>query len=161
MDNILKMLVKNEKNLFSKALIVATEMFKDKYDKEGIPYINHLYYVSDNVNTLDEKVVGLLHDLIEDTDATYEDLEEVGFPDNIINSIKILTRDKSIPYPIYINSIINSNDMVAIKVKKIDMTHNMKRERLNKLDVIERNRLTQKYSKEFDKLENYLKERKI
>lgn len=118
MDNILKMLVKSESNLFAKALIIASEMFKDKYDKEGVPYINHLYYVSDNVNTLEEKIVGLLHDVIEDTNATYDDLIEVGFPENIVNSIRILTRNKKIPYSEYIDSVLNSNDLVAIIVNR-------------------------------------------
>ena len=161
MDEILKIRAKKEPNLLNKALIIVEELFKDKYDKEGIPYINHLYYVRDNVDTLDEKTVGLLHDIIEDTSTNCEDLLEVGFPLNIVNSIKILTRDKKISYPIYINSIINSNDMVAIRVKRIDMTHNMKRERLDRLKEQERNRLINKYSKEFDKIENYLEERKI
>ncbi len=161
MDNILKMLVKSESNLFAKALIIASEMFKDKYDKEGVPYINHLYYVSDNVNTLEEKIVGLLHDVIEDTNATYDDLIEVGFPENIVNSIRILTRNKKIPYSEYIDSVLNSNDLVAIRVKRIDMTHNMKRDRLNKVEEAERKKLIEKYSKEYYKIENYFKERKI
>lgn len=161
MDSILKLQVTKEDNLLTKSLIIVSEMFKDMYDKEGVPYINHLYYVCENVHSLNEKVVALLHDLIEDTAATLDDLREVGYPESIINSVKILTRDKTVPYSSYIDDIINSNDIVAIRVKKVDMKHNMKRERLNKLKEEEQQRLLTKYSLQYDKLENYLKVARI
>ena len=159
MDRILNTQVTNEHDLMFKANVLITELFKDSYDKEGVPYINHLYYVIDTLDTLEEKIVGALHDTVEDTDVTLDDLTAMGFPKNIVNSIRILTRDKSIPYSEYIDNIINSNDIVAIKVKKVDMSHNMNRTRLNRLDSDTRTRLITKYTPEYEKIENYLKER--
>ena len=161
MENLLRKRVKTESDLLFKAIILVNEVFKDKYDKEGIPYLNHLYYVMDSVNTYEEKIVGLMHDIIEDTDIKFEDLMEIGFPSNIIEHIRLLTHDKKIPYSMYIDNILKSGDMVAIRVKKADMCHNMNKNRLNRLDINLRNRLIQKYTPEYEKLEDYLKERKI
>lgn len=161
MDLIIKAQVIKEEDLIAKAKILVSELFRHKYDKEGIPYINHLYYVSDSVNTKEEKIVGLLHDAVEDTDVTFDDLIELGFPINIVNSIRLLTRDKSIPYDIYVDNILKSNDMIAIRVKKADMQHNMNKNRLSRLDENLRNKLIQKYTPQYEKIEKYLKERKI
>ena len=60
-------LIKKEDDLIDKSIIIVNKLFKDKKDKEGKPYINHLYYVMNSFSTYKEKVVGLMHDTIEDT----------------------------------------------------------------------------------------------
>lgn len=159
MNQIIRLQVMHEPDLLAKAVLLVNELFKDKFDKEGVAYINHLYYVRDNVQSLDEKIVGLLHDTIEDTDVTFEDLEELGFTNPIIDSLRLLTRDKIITYSEYIDNILNSGNMTAIRVKKVDMMHNMKRDRLDRLSELQRHKLINKYTPEYEKLENYLKER--
>lgn len=159
MDRVLNVQVTSEHDLMFKANVLITQLFKDSYDKEGVPYINHLYYVIDMLDTIEEKIVGALHDTVEDTDVTFEDLTAMGFPKNIVNSIRILTKDKNTPYSEYIDNILNSNDIVAIKVKKVDMSHNMNKARLNRLDNDTRNRLIAKYTSQYEKIEDYLKER--
>jgi len=152
MDILIKNQALTESNPLNKALIIVNCLFKNKCDKIGAPYVEHLYYVSNNVDTVDEKTVGLLHDVIEDTDITACDLRELGFKENVINSVKLLTRDKQIPYQTYIDNIINSNDKIALNVKIEDMKHNMKKDRMEKLSKETCEKLNKKYSEAYIKL---------
>ncbi|MCI8347396.1 MAG: GTP pyrophosphokinase [Bacilli bacterium] len=118
--------VKAMDDMFEKAKIIVTRVFQDKKDKGGNPYINHLYYVSENVETITEKIVGLLHDIIEDTEVTKDDLEEVNFSDEVVEAISIITRNKDKEnYEGYIDRIITSNNLIVLHVKKADMENNM------------------------------------
>ena len=135
-----------------RALIIVDTMFKGITDKIGEPYINHLLYVSNHLDTEDEKVVGLLHDIVEDTDTTFEELKVVGFNDNVIEALKLITKQKDENYSDYIDRIINSNNLIALKVKLKDMENNMDLNRLNKLPIEDRIRLQNKYSEQYKKL---------
>ena len=137
---------------YEKALKIVHVLFKNIKDKAGEPYIKHLLYVSDNLDTEEEKIVGLLHDLIEDTDVTYSELEEVGFSEKIINTLEILTKKNNENYSDYIDRIINSNDILALKVKQKDMENNMNKERLKRLPIDIKEKLTNKYNKEYKKI---------
>ena len=145
-------------NDYQKAIIIVFQMFTGKVDKEGAPYINHLLYVSNHVDTEEAKVVGLLHDLVEDTDATFEELEEAGFSKGVIDALKLVTRDKKYSYLEYINNILNSNNLTVLKVKISDMEHNMDPKRLAKLDEATRNRLANKYAEPYEKLKRKIGE---
>ena len=137
---------------YDRALIIVNELFKDITDKEGAPYLNHLYYVSDNLDTDLEKTVGLLHDTIEDTDITFDDLIEVNFSNEVIEALKHVTKIKGELYPDFIDRIINSNNLIALKVKIKDMKNNMDPVRLNKLDSKIKEKLENKYKPEYKKL---------
>lgn len=152
-------LIKREDDLIEKAIILVNELFKDITDKQGHPYIEHLYYVSNHLETYEEKVVGLLHDVIEDTYINEKVLLELKFPKNIVEAVSLLTRNKEISYDDYIDSIIQSNNLLAIKVKKVDMMHNMNKERLAALDENVRKKLEKKYIKNYQKINNILEKR--
>lgn len=152
-------LIKREDDLIEKAIILVNELFKDITDKQGHPYIEHLYYVSNHLETYEEKVVGLLHDVIEDTYINEKVLLELKFPKNIVDAVSLLTRNKEISYDDYIDSIIQSNNLLAIKVKKVDMMHNMNKERLAALDENVRKKLEKKYIKNYQKINNILEKR--
>ena len=152
-------LMKREDDLIEKAIILVNELFKDITDKQGHPYIEHLYYVSNHLETYEEKVVGLLHDVIEDTYINEKVLLELKFPKNIVEAVSLLTRNKEISYDDYIDSIIQSNNLLAIKVKKVDMMHNMNKERLAALDENVRKKLEKKYIKNYQKINNILEKR--
>jgi (p)ppGpp synthase/HD superfamily hydrolase len=165
MNNITKYLseeefnsIKNEKNLYTKALNLVTILFKDKNDKEGEPYLNHLLRVSNGVDKYDTKVAGLLHDTVEDIKyITYEDLLDIGITKSIIDIVKIVTTEnKTKSYHKKITSILESGNIEAIKLKYSDMSDNANPERLSKLNVILRNRLHKKYDEELDRLRKYL-----
>ena len=152
-------LIKREDDLIEKAIILVNELFKDITDKQGHPYIEHLYYVSNHLETYEEKVVGLLHDVIEDTYINEKVLLELKFPKNIVDAVSLLTRNREISYDDYIDSIIQSNNLLAIKVKKVDMMHNMNKERLAALDENVRKKLEKKYIKNYQKINNILEKR--
>mgnify|MGYP000554038069 CR=1 FL=1 len=70
--------------MLEKAILIATIAHKGQIDKGGAPYIMHLIRVMNAGNTENEKICGILHDLIEDTEWTFQKLKEEGFDDEII-----------------------------------------------------------------------------
>ena len=148
-----------EDELLKKTYQLVEKLFVDKIDKLGVPYIEHLKFVSDSFNEIDYKIVGLLHDVIEDTDITYNDLINFGYPKYIVDAVSIITRKDGETYPEFIDRILASNNLLAIKVKERDMFHNKSEERLNKLNEEEATRLKNKYKNEYIKIIEYLKGR--
>ena len=116
--------IKNIDDLVKKATLLANIFFKDKKDKGGFPYLGHLQYVSNAFDDEKRKVVGLLHDIIEDTVVSKTILLELGFLEEIVDVIDILTK-KTDDYEEYIKSIENSNNLIAIDIKLKDLEHNM------------------------------------
>ncbi|HFD2054897.1 TPA: GTP pyrophosphokinase [Clostridium perfringens] len=100
-------------------------------DKSNKPYIFHLLYVMNNVDDLNSKVVGVLHDILEDTDITRNDLLNCGFSEDVVNTVEVLTKSKNQKYMEYIENI-KCND-IARKVKLIDLKHNMDLTRLSEI----------------------------
>jgi hypothetical protein len=85
----------NSLPLFNRALLIAATHHTIN-DKCGIPYVMHPVRVSKNVDSPDEKVVALLHDILEDTKVTKQDLINWGFPQEIIEAVEALTFDKKV-----------------------------------------------------------------
>ena len=137
---------------YERAEVIVEEMFKGIKDKEGAPYIEHLRFVSDAQPTENGKIVGLLHDLIEDTDTSVLELQQVGFSDRILYSLLLLSKIKGTPYPEYIDKIILSNDEVAIRVKEADMRNNMDPERLANLSPGDRQHFIEKYTEPYQRI---------
>ena len=124
-------------DLLNKAITIAIEAHKGQADKTGAPYIGHLMRVMQAGNTVDEKITGVLHDLVEDTDWTFE-LLETEFPKHIVDAIKSLTKTSDEePYDEFIKRVMTNS--LAIKVKINDLTDNMDVRRLPEItdsDVI-------------------------
>ena len=76
-----------------------------------------------SVNEPDQKIAAYLHDVIEDTPITADDLLNMGFTPKIVDSIKLLTKDKNVPYEEYLKNI--RSDSIARAVKIADLKHNM------------------------------------
>lgn len=150
--------IKMEDDLIDKSIMIVSKLFRKKKDKQGIPYIKHLYFVMNHVDTYEEKIIGLLHDIIEDTYINVSDLKNFGYPENIIQDILLLTYDKTISYDEYINNILKSNNLAVIKVKYADMTHNCDIERLSKLPLDVQSKLNKKYCEPYKLLTKKLKE---
>ena len=117
--------------LINKALIISFTAHKNQTDKNGIPYIYHPYHLAEQMDTEYEICTALLHDVIEDTNMTIQDLREEGFPDEIINAINVLTHRKNQPYTKYINNI--KQNELAKKVKLADLKHNSDSTRITSL----------------------------
>ena len=113
------------------AIKISFEQHKDQKDKTGLPYVYHPFHLAEQMNDENSTCVALLHDVIEDTDMTFEDLEQYGFNQEIINALKLLTHDENVPYMDYVKEI--KNNEIAKKVKLADLKHNSD---LTRLDVI-------------------------
>ena len=135
-----------------KTKVFVAKYFKDKVDKGNNPYMEHLEYVSSHGRNETEKIIGLLHDTLEDTELTKEELLEFGFSKEIVEVIEILTRRKNKSYNEYIESIILSENESAVYIKKIDMEHNMDLSRIKNIDEKDILRVENKYKPNYEKI---------
>ena len=129
--------------LTRKAMVIAYEAHKNQVDKSGVPYIYHPIHVAEQMDTENECIIALLHDVVEDTNVTFKQLEEV-FSKEIIDILKLLTREENIEYDEYIKRI--KNNSIACKVKIADLTHNLDKTRLDFVTEIDVKR-NEKYKK--------------
>lgn len=113
-----------------RAIALAAQKFQGVYDRGGRPYILHCLWVMDRVRHLgdDFMIVAVLHDIIEDTDVTVEDLIEMKFNPIVITAIDMLTKKPGQSYKEYIN-LVKANYMTR-EVKLRDLEHNSKITRL-------------------------------
>jgi (p)ppGpp synthase/HD superfamily hydrolase len=131
-------------NLTKKAMKIAFEAHKEQVDKTGVPYIYHPIHLAEQMDDEASICVALMHDVVEDTDTTFEDLEKEGFTKEIIDALRLLTHDDSVPYLDYVKEI--KQNPIATKVKLADLNHNSDLSRLDSVDVKAMERL-EKYKK--------------
>lgn len=137
-------------NLIKAYIICFIKHFKQK-DKAGKPYYLHPMRVSKNVKTIKEKQVALLHDIIEDTDINANDLKKYGFDNEIINAIKLLSKNKNTNYLEYITNIKENDLARTIKISDLKDNMNLKRLKIIRDKDIKRQ---EKYKKALNFLEN-------
>ena len=104
-----------------KAMKIAYDAHHGQLDKSGVPYICHPIHLSEQMVTEEECIVALLHDVVEDTNITFEQLEK-EFSDNVIQALKLLTHDDSVPYMEYVRKL--KDNPIARNVKLADLNHN-------------------------------------
>ena len=114
------------------AMQVAFDAHKEQKDKAGLPYIFHPFHLAEQMTDEVTVCTALLHDVVEDTDMTFERLSELGFITPILDALKLLTHDKSVPYMDYIRKI--AENPVARAVKLADLLHNSDLSRLDTVD---------------------------
>ena len=126
------------------AMKLCYEAHKDQFDYNGIPYVFHPFHIAEQMKDEDSTVVALLHDVVEDTDYSIEDLIAMGFNIRVIEALKLLTHNDDTPYINYLERI-KTNEL-AKTVKIADVLHNADQTRL---DVIDEKALywEQKYKK--------------
>lgn len=113
--------------LIDTALDIATKAHRGQLDLDGKPVILHPLTVGLMGTCTDEVVVGFLHDVVEDSDYTFDDLLELGIPIHIVDTLRLLTHSKTETYDIYLERIATSGNRTAIAVKWHDLTHNLER----------------------------------
>ena len=106
-----------------RALEITVEAHKNQTQKDGTPYALHPIRLSLSLETEEQKIVALLHDVVEDTDWTFEDLEREGFSGVIMGALRLLTHTDGSPYEEYIERL--ASNPLAKAVKKADLTDNM------------------------------------
>ncbi len=114
--------------LTNKAMKIAYEAHKDQYDKGGVPYIFHPYHLAEQLSEEYDICVALLHDVVEDTDITLDDIANSGFPAEVVEAVGLLTKSKDVDYMDYVRKI--KANPIAKKVKLLDLAHNSNPSRL-------------------------------
>ena len=133
-----------------RAIEIATEAHKGQVDKSGKEYIGHPMRVMEMGKTEEEKIVGVLHDVIEDTDWTFEALAEEGFSKEVIDALRCITKlSENENYDDFIERVKKNPLAVAVKIN--DLSDNMDIRRLPYLSDKDVKRL-KKYLRAYKKL---------
>ena len=120
-------------DLTKKAMRLCFAAHAGQLDKGGVPYVFHPFHVAEQMEDELSTMVALLHDVVEDTDYTLEDLARMGFPEWALSALKLLTHDKRVPYLDYVAAI--RHDPIARAVKLADLRHNSDLSRLTDPDA--------------------------
>lgn len=139
----------SEQSMFDLALSIAKKAHKGQYDKAGVDYIEHPLFVASLVDTQEEKAVALLHDVLEDSPYTAEELILAGLPETVVSAVQILTKKKGQDYQQYLELVKSSP--IARRVKLADLKHNSDLSRLATVTEKDLERL-EKYKKAIDYL---------
>lgn len=133
-----------------RAIQIATEAHKGQFDKAGKDYIGHPLRVMEMGKTEDEKIVGVLHDVVEDSSWTFEALEAEGFSKEVIDALRCVTKtSEKENYDDFIERVKRNPLAAAVKVN--DLTDNMDIRRLPYLSDKDVKRL-RKYLKAYKRL---------
>ena len=111
-----------EMDIAELAYETAVNAHKGQVDKAGIDYIQHPVAVAEKVETPVEKAVAYLHDVVEDTDVTLDDLRQKGFPEEVVTAVDCLTKRDGEPLPDYLLRV--KGNALARTVKLADLAHN-------------------------------------
>lgn len=133
------------------AMKLCFEKHKSQVDKCGLPYPFHPFLVAESMTDEESTCVALLHDILEDTDTSKDDLISLGFTPAIIEAVCMMTHDKNVPYLEYVRQI--KTNPIARAVKISDLKHNSDLTRLDTVSEKDINRV-EKYKKALDILLN-------
>ena len=127
-----------------KAMKLCYEAHKDQVDKTGVPYVFHPFHVAEQMTSEASTIVALLHDVVEDTDYTLDDIAAAGFGKDIVEAVALMTHEDDVPYLDYVAKL--KDNPIAREVKLADLAHNSDQSRLGEIDEETRQRL-EKYEK--------------
>ena len=127
-----------------KAMKLCYEAHKDQVDKSGMPYVFHPFHVAEQMTDEATTIVALLHDVVEDTDYTLEDLAAEGFGKDILEAVALMPHEDDVPYLEYVAKL--KDNPIARAVKLADLAHNSDLSRIGEVDEETRERL-EKYKK--------------
>ena len=111
------------------AMKLCFERHGKQVDKCGIPYPFHPFHVAESMTDEKTTCVALLHDILEDTDTTKEELIGLGFPADVVEAVCMMTHEDSVPYMDYVRQIKTNPMARAVKIS--DLKHNSDISRLN------------------------------
>ena len=133
------------------ALKLCFEAHKDQIDKSGMPYVFHPFHLAEQMADENTTIVALLHDVIEDTEYTLDDLRNFGFAEDVLSAISLMTHADDVPYMEYVEKI--KTNPIAKAVKLADLKHNSDMSRLDRITQIDEER-AKKYKQAIELLEN-------
>lgn len=105
------------------AIALALEAHRGQTDRAGVAYIMHPLALMCQMHTDAERMVAVLHDAVEDSGLTLDDLRQRGYPDEVIAGVDALTHREGESYDAYVQRL--KPNPIARKVKLADLTHNM------------------------------------
>lgn len=127
-----------------KAIIIAAKAHEGQSDKAGEPYILHPLRIMLRLSSTEERVVAVLHDVVEDSDISLEDLRAEGFSEKIIEAIHSVTKEPGESYEDFINRALSNP--IARRVKLVDLEDNSNLSRIKDPTDIDLKRI-EKYRK--------------
>ena len=110
-------------DLLDKAIQIAAQAHAGQTRKNGSPYVLHPIRVMLRQQDPEAMIAGVLHDVVEDTDVTLEDLQREGFSEDVLATIRLLTHEDGVPYADYVDAI--ADNPIARAVKLADLEDNM------------------------------------
>ncbi len=137
-------------HLTNEAMKIAYNAHHEQVDKGGIPYIFHPYHLAEQMTDEYTTCVALLHDVVEDTQVTLEELAKT-FPKEVVDAVAVMTHKDGEPYLTYVARI--STNPIAKAVKLADLRHNTDETRLENADEATLAYYREKYRKAFEILE--------
>ena len=128
-----------------RAMKLCFEAHKGQRDKSGIPYVFHPIHLAEQFDGKEaETCVALLHDVMEDTDYTVDDIREAGMSEEVIEALLLMTHDSKVDYMDYVSAL--GKNEIAWNVKVADLRHNSDLTRLDVVSEEDRERV-RKYEK--------------
>ena len=112
-----------------KAIKLCFDAHKDQLDKSGLPYVFHPFHLAEQMTDETTTAVALLHDVIEDTDYTLDDIRALGFTSEVLEAVALMTHAPDVDYMEYVKEI--KKNPVARAVKLADLKHNSDMSRLD------------------------------
>ena len=111
------------------AMKLCFDAHKEQVDQSGMPYVFHPFHVAEQMHDENTTIVALLHDVVEDTEYTLDDLRKLGFNSEVLEALALLTHDPDVPYMEYLAGI--KENPLAKTVKLADIAHNADQTRLD------------------------------
>lgn len=139
-------------DLTKEAMKIAFNAHKEQVDKAGLPYVFHPLHLAEQMNDELSACAALLHDVVEDTEITFEELKSSGISDDVIVILRLLTHDDNVPFMDYVQKIKDSDNRIAKAVKLADLRHNSDLTRFSEVDTKTLDRL-KKYKAAIELLE--------
>ena len=119
-------------DLTKRAMKLCFAAHKNQVDKSGLPYVFHPFHLAEQMKDEMTTVAALLHDVVEDTEYTVDDLRKMGFPEAVLGALMLLTHDDAEPYLGYVRRL--KDNPIARAVKLADLRHNSDLTRLDRVD---------------------------
>ena len=114
-----------------KAINFCYRSHNKQRDKNGVPYVFHPFHVAEQMTSEASTIVALLHDVVEDTKYTLDDIAALGFGKEIVEAVALMTHEKDVPYMDYVAKL--KDNPIAREVKLADLAHNSDPARLGKI----------------------------
>ncbi|OLF16646.1 HD domain-containing protein [Actinophytocola xanthii] len=125
------------------AIQLARRAHEGQLDKSGRPYIAHPLRVMGGVTGTHQRMTAVLHDVVEDTDVTLDDLARLGCPPEVLAAVAAISKEPDEPQQRYLDRV--KANPIALAVKRADIADNMSADRMGRLDDATQERLRRKY----------------